>query len=172
MNKSRWILLAWMAGFTLLDQGSKWLAKAYLIPETSVPVIPGVFQLTLAYNTGAAFSLFRHQPQLLSVMTTVLFLTLLAYALLRSQFARGERLAMSLILGGALGNLLDRLLTGHVTDYFDVVAIHYPVFNVADSFIFIGVILMARVLLKDQQCQPTEPSSQPAIASHEPPSGL
>ena len=162
---SRWSMLAWMTGFTLLDQGSKWLAKAYLSPESPVPVIPGVFQLTLAYNTGAAFSLFKSQPQLLSVFTSILFGVLLCYALMRNYFAKGERLAMALILGGALGNLIDRLTTGHVTDYFDVIAIHYPVFNVADSFIFIGVILMIGVLLKSQP----EESAKPSSGTHEPP---
>jgi signal peptidase II len=161
---SRWKLLAWILGFTLLDQGSKWLAKTYLSQDASIPVIPGVFQLTLAFNTGAAFSLFKNQPQLLSVFTSILFGTLLAYAMIRTHFAKGEWLAMSLILGGALGNLIDRLTTGRVTDYFDLVAIHYPVFNVADSFIFMGVVLMIIVLLKNPaQTQETKPPG-----THEP----
>lgn len=149
-NHSRWLLLSWMLGFALLDQLSKFLAQAFLTPGNSLPLIPGIFQLTLAYNTGAAFSMFNNQPQLLSVFTSFLFLALLIYGLSRSRFAKGELLAMALILGGALGNLTDRLLTGKVTDYFDVIAIHYPVFNIADSFIFVGVLLMASVLLKSQ----------------------
>lgn len=161
----RWTMLAWMLGFTLLDQASKWLAKAYLSPGLPVPVLPGIFQLTLAYNTGAAFSLFKNQPQLLSVFTSILFGVLLSYALIRNYFAKGERLAMALILGGALGNLIDRLTTGRVTDYFDVIAIHYPVFNVADSFIFIGVVLMVGILLKGQP----EESAKPSSSAHEPP---
>lgn len=163
---SRWTLLACMLGFTLLDQGSKLLAKTYLSPDVSIPLIPGVFQLTLAFNTGAAFSLFKNQPQLLSVFTCILFAVLLAYALIRTHFAKGERLAMSLILGGALGNLIDRLTTGRVTDYFDLVAIHYPVFNVADSFIFMGVVLMITVLLKN----PTATPDPKPLGAHEPPS--
>ncbi len=167
---SRRVLLSWMAGFTLLDQASKWAAETYLTQGTSLPLIPNVFQLTLAYNTGAAFSLLHNQPHLLSIFTTLLFLLLLAYALIRSQFARGELLAMSLILGGALGNLIDRLRTGHVTDYFDVIAIRYPVFNVADSFIFIGVIMMAGVLLRNQPAETRQPDNPPKLKAHEPPS--
>lgn len=159
----RWTLLAWTTGFTLLDQASKWWAKTHLDPAHPVAMIPHTFQLTLAYNTGAAFSLFRSHPQLLSIFTSLLFLTLLIYGLSRSRFARGELLAMALILGGALGNLLDRLLNGRVTDYFDVIAIHYPVFNVADSFIFIGVIVMAGVLLRSQ---PQETASTPQSELH------
>jgi signal peptidase II len=163
---SRWTLLAWMLGFALLDQGSKWLAKAYLPPDASIPLIPGVFQLTLAFNTGAAFSLFKNQPQLLSVFTCILFAVLLVYALIRSHFAKGERLAISLILGGALGNLIDRLTMGRVTDYFDLIVIHYPVFNVADSFIFMGVVLMIIVLLKN----PAQTPETKPIGPYEPPS--
>lgn len=152
-NQSRWLLLSWMIGFALIDQLSKLLAKTYINPDEPISVIPGVFQLTLAYNTGAAFSMLHNQPQLLSVFTSLLFLALLTYGLVRTRFAKGELLAMALILGGALGNLIDRLLTGRVTDYFDVIAIHYPVFNVADSFIFMGVLLMAGVLLKSQPAE-------------------
>jgi signal peptidase II len=166
IKSNRWNLLFWIVCFALLDQGSKWLAKTYLSPGVSVPIIPGVFQLSLAFNTGAAFSLLRHQPQLLSAFTSVLFIVLLAYALSRRQLSKGEPLAMALILGGALGNLVDRLTTGRVTDYFDVVAIHYPIFNVADSFIFIGVVLMMATVFKNTPPQVTTAAGSQA---HEPP---
>ncbi|WP_303672567.1 signal peptidase II [Vampirovibrio chlorellavorus] len=165
INSSRWNLIFWIVCFALLDQGSKWLAKAYLSPGVSVPIIPGVFQLSLAFNTGAAFSLLRHQPQLLSAFTSVLFIVLLTYALSRRQLAKGEPLAMALILGGALGNLVDRLTTGRVTDYFDVVAIHYPIFNVADSFIFVGVILMIVTVFRSAPAN----DSTAGTNAHEPP---
>lgn len=151
-------------GFTLLDQASKWLAQTYLIPQQPMPIIPNVFQLTLAYNTGAAFSLLRNQPLLLTGMTALLFLALLGYAFSRRQFQKGEVPAMALVLGGALGNLLDRLFLGHVVDYFDVVAIHYPIFNVADSFIFCGVLWLAWIQLK----QPT-PDFHSEVPSHDAP---
>ncbi len=165
IKSNRWNLLLWIVCFALLDQGSKWLAKAYLSPGVSLPIIPGVFQLSLAFNTGAAFSLLRHQPQLLSIFTTLLFIVLLTYALVRSQFVKGEQLAMALILGGALGNLVDRLSTGRVTDYFDVIAIHYPIFNVADSFIFVGVVLMIGTVFKNAPVKVTTAGAN----SHEPP---
>lgn len=160
-TRSKWILLGLTAGFTLLDQASKWLAQTYLVPKESLPVIPDVFHLTLAYNTGAAFSLLRNQPQLLTGLTALLFLILLVYGFSRRQFLKGELLATALVLGGALGNLLDRLLLGHVIDYFDVVAIHYPIFNVADSFIFCGVIVLAWRQLTHQ---PAEESIKPMPA--------
>lgn len=166
IKSNRWNLLLWIVCFALLDQGSKWLAKTYLTPGVSVPIIPGFFQLSLAFNTGAAFSLLRHQPQLLSAFTSVLFIVLLTYALSRRQYVKGELMAMALILGGALGNLMDRLGTGRVTDYFDVIAIHYPIFNVADSFIFIGVVLMIVTVFRNA---PSKATTAEGANAHEPP---
>jgi len=161
----KWILLCLTLGFALLDQASKWAAKLCLSPIHSLPVIPNVFHLSLAYNTGAAFSMFHNQPQLLTGFTSLLFLALLAYGLSKRQFYKGELLAMALILGGALGNLLDRIFLGHVTDFLDLIAIRYPIFNVADSFIFCGVILLAYTHLKGQpEAQTPEP---PLAPSHE-----
>ena len=147
---------------TLLDQGSKWLAKTQLDPVHSLPIIPQVFQLTLSFNTGAAFSMFRQQPHLLAAFTCVLFFALLAYGLRKQYHLPGERFAMALILGGALGNLLDRLFAGSVTDFFDVIAIHYPIFNVADSLIFIGVFWLVIQYLR-------QPSALESSADADPP---
>lgn len=138
----RYRLLAILLAVTLLDQLSKLVARAWLNPEQPLPLIPGVFQLTLAQNTGAAFSMLRHEPGLLTVVAGVIFLLLLAYAFSRREFIRFELPAIALILGGALGNLLDRFLYGQVTDFLDVVAIHYPIFNLADTAICYGVALM------------------------------
>jgi signal peptidase II len=131
-----------MLGFALFDQITKWLARAFLVPQQPVILIPKVFQLTIAYNTGAAFSMLNEQPQLLTLITSVIFGILLAYGLGRSRFLAGEVPAFALILGGALGNLTDRFLWGKVTDFLDVIAIHYPIFNIADTLIFTGVALL------------------------------
>lgn len=152
MSQNRhWTLLGLMLAGAGLDQGSKWLAKIQLDPVHSLPIIPHVFQLSISYNTGAAFSLFRQQPQLLAGFTALLFLVLLVYGLRKQYLFKGEWVAMGLILGGALGNLLDRLFLGRVTDFFDVIIIHYPIFNVADSLIFIGVLWLLILYLR----QPT-----------------
>jgi signal peptidase II len=137
-----------MLGFALFDQITKWLARAFLVPQQPVILIPKVFQLTIAYNTGAAFSMLNEQPQLLTLITSVIFGILLAYGLGRSRFLAGEVPAFALILGGALGNLTDRFLWGKVTDFLDVIAIHYPIFNIADTLIFMGVALLIYAHLK------------------------
>jgi signal peptidase II len=154
LNPPKRRMLGLMLGFAALDQLSKWLTVIALRPEESVPLIPGVFQLTLAYNTGAAFSLLRHQPQLLTVLTSLIFLVLLGYGLSRRQWMKHEVSALALILGGALGNLIDRFQAGRVTDFLDVVAVRYPVFNLADSLIFCGVALL--VLAHLRQARATE----------------
>jgi signal peptidase II len=148
MTPARWRLSTWMLGFALMDQVSKWLARAMLSPQQSFVLLPKVFQLTLAYNTGAAFSMLNQQPQLLTLFTTVIFGILLTYGLGRTRFLPGEIPAFSLILGGALGNLTDRFLWGRVTDFLDVTLIHYPIFNLADILIFSGVILLIIVHLR------------------------
>lgn len=135
-------LLRLMLLLAALDQGTKWLVNHFLIPEVSRSVIPGIFQLTLTYNTGAAFSLLEHYPALLTGFSLLLFMLLSAYAFLRPRLYRGESAALALLLGGALGNLLDRLFAGRVTDFADFVFIHYPVFNVADVLIFFGALLL------------------------------
>jgi signal peptidase II len=144
LHHPKWLLSGSALALSLVDQGTKWVAKAWLLPDHPFPLIPHVFQLTLAYNTGAAFSLLSQKPQLLTGFTTLLFLILIIYSLSRPRYVKLEIPALALLLGGAFGNLLDRILFGHVTDFFDFVIIRYPVFNVADAFIFCGALLLIR----------------------------
>ncbi|MFL6313173.1 MAG: signal peptidase II [Terriglobales bacterium] len=145
----------------LLDRLTKW-AIAQTIPlEDAVNIIPGFFRLTHLENTGAAFSLFADSPS--PFRTTLLIgFSVAALAVVsvllwkdRSVFHSGT-LALSLILGGALGNLWDRVSDGKVTDFLDfyIGAHHWPPFNVADSAIVIGALLLfLRMLCKDHRSQ-------------------
>ncbi len=142
MRRVQWTVIVLACLLAAVDQLSKWLAHAALHAAQPLPIWPGVFQLTLAYNTGAAFSLLRGQPGLLTALTGAILFILLSYLFTRKTFLKGEVSALALILGGALGNFIDRLLNGKVTDFFDFILIRYPVFNVADSFIFCGVCLL------------------------------
>ncbi len=127
---------------TGIDQSTKAMARHWLQPEHSWVLIPHTFQLSLAYNTGAAFSLLEQYPVLLTAFTTLLFLALTGFALSRSHYRSMERNAYALLIGGAFGNLLDRALQHQVTDFFDFIVIHYPVFNMADVFIFFGAVFL------------------------------
>lgn len=140
----RWLWLSLLV--VVLDQVSKQLIESSLMVYETVPVLP-FFNLTLAYNEGAAFSFLSDQGGwqrwffALVAAVVVLILTVWLTRL------RGERLlavALSLVIGGALGNLLDRLLFGYVIDFLDFFyrSSHWPAFNVADIAISLGVGLL------------------------------
>ena len=150
-----WLLLSLI--ILLLDQLTKYLASHFLTLYQPLPLVP-FFNLTLAYNTGAAFSLFAHMKH------SVLFLTLFAIAmslfilvwllrLTKNNTNAWLSIALALILGGALGNLLDRVLYGYVIDFIDVYwrIWHWPAFNIADSAICIGVAMVCLDCIKKQQ---------------------
>ncbi len=135
--------LVWLACLLfLVDRLVKNWIQSRLGVSESIPIIPDVFNITLVYNTGAAFSLFRQYPELLLVITFVLLTGLSLYSFARSTFDRMELIGFGLVLGGALGNLADRLLYGKVVDYLDFALIQYPIFNLADVCIFCGVCLL------------------------------
>ncbi len=123
-----------------LDQGSKaWVRHSFHIGE-SRPLIDGVLHLTYVQNTGAAFGLLQGQTYLIIAVTLLVALVLF---LNRKEFVRdhlGVRIAYTFGIAGGLGNLLDRILHGWVTDFIDLRV--WPVFNVADSSIFVGVALL------------------------------
>jgi signal peptidase II len=140
-----WLILAVLVA--LLDQASKWWVLQGFEPGEVRPVWP-VFNLVLTFNEGAAFSFLSDaggwQRWFFIGLTVIVSAGLLVW-LLRLQ--RGEgwlALALSLVLGGALGNLVDRLRFGRVTDFLDFhwQGWHWPAFNLADSAITLGVVLL------------------------------
>lgn len=131
-----------------LDQVSKFFLNNNLVLNHEYPVIKGFFYLTLVHNRGAAFGILRNQLPLF-VLTSVLAIALIYFNLKKS--AGNKRLHLSdwalvLILAGAVGNLIDRLFLGYVVDFLDFRI--WPVFNIADSSITIGGVLLAWVLLR------------------------
>jgi signal peptidase II len=138
----------WIAAAVLaLDQASKWLALARLALHEPVPVLP-FLNFTLVYNKGAAFGFLSTASgwQNLFFIGVALVATAVILYLLRRTDARDRWMAaaLMLILGGAIGNLVDRLVYGHVVDFIDVYygTWHWPAFNVADSAITIGATLI------------------------------
>ena len=126
---------------TAADQVVKeWVRLQYGLGESTV-VVPGFFSLTYVRNTGAAWGMFGGQTVGLAILSVV---TLAALILFRRQLLDGtwpHRLALGLLAGGILGNLLDRVRIGYVTDYLDFYlgASHWPAFNIADAAICTGV---------------------------------
>ena len=131
-----------------VDQGSKAVVRAGMVEGASRQLVPGLLNLTFVRNTGAAFGLFPgFQP--VFIATSVVVLIVIALYWRRSRpTAWPMVVALGLIAGGAVGNLIDRALIGRVTDMFEFAFVDFPVFNVADSAIIVGVaILVLRLLL-------------------------
>jgi signal peptidase II len=157
-----------LIGFLLgLDQASKWLIAQHVPLYESRKVIPGFFNLTHVHNKGAIFGFFSH-PANTSAFLILTAASLAAMALVIFYFIktpageRGTKLALSLILAGALGNLIDRLARGYVIDFLDlhIRSRHWPFFNVADSCITIGaVLLFAMFLVRKPACSPSSSES-------------
>ena len=126
----------------LLDQASKYFVMALIEQGKSVPVIKDLFHITLVHNTGAAFGMLKAQPRLFMVIA-ILAILLINYIILRrsSSLDITERTALCLILAGTLGNLADRLRLGYVVDFIDLRI--WPVFNLADSCITVGAVMLA-----------------------------
>jgi signal peptidase II len=124
----------------VLDQLSKHLALRHLPPGYGTPLWPGLLNLQLVRNTGAAFSLFTGQPRLLGLVSLVVSVALLLWILRRPPRGPWESLGFGLLLGGALGNGLDRWRLGAVVDFLALVPIQFPVFNLADVAINLAVL--------------------------------
>ncbi|MEI6613630.1 MAG: signal peptidase II [Chrysiogenales bacterium] len=139
-----------MLGIVALDQASKWLVVKYIPLESTVNLVKGFFRFWHVRNSGAIWGFFQgHSNKLIPVAITVLAiaaLLIVSYFFLRTPGSyRLELTAYTLILGGALGNIIDRLRLGYVIDFLDmfVKSWHWPTYNVADSCITIGVLLLA-----------------------------
>jgi signal peptidase II len=137
------------AGVVGLDQATKALVRAKLPLHESVSVIPGFFDLTHVRNTGAAFGMFNsvdfdYKPFVMVLVALVALGAVASYAFTLPPQQRMARLGLALILGGAIGNLIDRATAGFVVDFVDVYwrGVHFWAFNVADSAITVGVVLM------------------------------
>lgn len=141
---SRWLGIAAM--IILFDQATKWWVELTFQFAERVPVLP-VFDLTLVYNTGAAFSFLAGGSgwqRWLLIAIAVLASAMIVWMIRKHQDQTRFVLALTLILAGAIGNLIDRVLLGHVIDFLLLHwrGWHYPAFNIADMSITFGAILI------------------------------
>jgi len=151
MKRVHYLILS--AAIILLDIWTKSLILARIDLHEAIPVIPNFLQLVHVRNTGAAFGLGANAssklvPILLNVGAIAVFCVVVVYALRSAASDRLLQTGLHLILGGAIGNLIDRFRLGYVVDFVDVYVIaggrahHWPAFNVADSAICIGIALL------------------------------
>jgi len=129
-------------GVIIFDRVTKYLVTSSMNLGETIPLIQDVFHFTHVRNTGAAFGILAGQRLFFILITLAVVVMLLLYA---SQVKDNRllQIAFGLQLGGAVGNLIDRLMHGTVIDFFDFRVINFPVFNIADSAIVIGVSLFA-----------------------------
>lgn len=141
----------------LLDRWTKRLVAAHIAMYTHIQVIPGFFRITHTENTGAAFSLFADSPSHWKTAMLISFsvVAMIVVSVLLWKQSRGltmTGIALSLILGGAVGNLWDRVASGRVLDFllFYVKTYQWPVFNLADSAIVVGASLLVLEIIFGQ----------------------
>ena len=138
----------WLSGLVIvLDQVSKWIISSSFSLYETLAVMP-YFNLTLAHNTGAAFSFLAQaggwQRWFFVGLTTIISIVLFIWLKKLSSTAKLEAISISLILGGAIGNVIDRIYFGYVVDFLDFYygTAHFAAFNIADSAICIGAGLL------------------------------
>src|SRR2546430_8423503 len=171
MKRVPYLLIA--LGVMALDTWSKWLIAARIDVHDPVTLIPNLFQLVHVRNTGAAFGIGANAeshivPLMLNIGTIGVFFVVVAYAFRTAVTDRLLQVGLHLILGGAIGNLIDRFRLGYVGDFLDVYmnwggqAHHWPAFNIADSAICIGIgLLFLDMRKKPEERVATVPVSAP-----------
>jgi len=134
-------------GVLILDRVSKWLTVQYIKPIGTYPVIKDVFHFTYVENRGAAWGIMQNGRWIFVGVTVVVCIAIVVFLIREKNMTPLLRVSLSILLGGAIGNLIDRVLYGYVVDMIHVKFIDYPVFNIADSATVIGTILLAWYIL-------------------------
>ena len=141
----------------LVDFFSKYIVSKLMTVNETINLIDNFFRITYVKNTGAAFSIFSNNTILVIIISVVIIGFLLFYIYKNKGNNKLENVSYAFILGGAIGNLIDRLVYGYVIDFLDFEILSYdaPIFNLADTFIVIGVILFlintlrSRVIMRE-----------------------
>lgn len=147
MGKKHAIVFLAAVAVLVLDQLTKFLIRANIQLNESIPIIKDIFYFTYVANTGSAFGLFKNLNWFFVLFAAVVIVVIFYY--LRAEISEKEKnlqLAIGLLLGGTVGNLIDRLFYGAVIDFIDFRI--WPVFNIADSAITISVVLLIILLWK------------------------
>ena len=133
----------------LLDQGTKLWALASLKPIHSMTLAEGFMDLTFVENRGVAFGMFSGQRWFILLLTCVIAAGLIWFYVMMPKKKEyfPLRVSLVLVLSGAIGNIIDRLFRGYVVDFFEFTFFEWPVFNVADIYVVVGVILLALMII-------------------------
>ncbi len=145
-----YVLYAGIVGIGIaLDQLTKWLAVKFLLPIDTVPIIKDALHLTYAENPGAAFGMLANNRWVFLIISTVAILAMAFYLFSGLSEGRLAGIALSMLIAGGIGNMIDRLALGYVVDFIDFCLIDFAIFNGADSFVCVGAGLLILALLRD-----------------------
>ncbi len=158
---SRLAVLFSVIVYIILDQVTKSLAVDHLKGKPSFVIIPNVIRFTYVENRGAAFGSFADSRWVFMVVSSVAIVAIIAYLLYDRKLSRLSLLSLSFILAGGIGNMIDRVSLGYVVDFIDFYLIDFAVFNVADSFVTVGCILLIAILIFEmvKEAKKEKPSS-------------
>lgn len=134
-----YVLAALVYGADLLV---KWIVQTHMFVGEAISVIPSILYIDYTLNPGAAWGIFAYHRWLLMVVPIAVSLGVVYFSIKQRHGPRWTTIASALVLGGALGNLTDRVVRGEVVDYIYFKVINYPVFNLADSAVVVGIIML------------------------------
>jgi signal peptidase II len=158
-----------VAAAVALDQLFKyWIVKTIELGG-ELPLLPGIIHLTYIRNTGAAFSIFENMRWMLIAVTVISIAAIIIF-MIKGKMGRASKICAALVLGGAVGNAIDRIFIGYVVDMFCTDFITFPVFNVADCFIVVGGILFCLFYILDikkSELEPLAPANDTKSDSHD-----
>lgn len=150
--------IIWIIGLVLLiDIFSKLLVSKFMIENQSIKIIDNFFYLTYAHNTGVAFSFLSGNIPFIVVMTFIVIVLMIKYVYSK-KLSEFEFVSYGLVIGGAIGNLIDRVVYGYVIDFIDIYIFgyDYPIFNIADSCIVVGIIIIFIISIKEESSDRNE----------------
>lgn len=156
MYKSNIKLLSWSAIIIFIDQITKFLVKNYMELSDSISVIGNVLRLTFIKNPGMAFGILIGGKLFYTVFASLACVVILVYLFRLKPENFWARFALASILGGAIGNLIDRLMYSEVVDFIDIRVIHWPVFNFADIAITVGMVILIAVVIFEKKKEESE----------------
>lgn len=141
MSITVWLLL--VAVIVIIDQLTKFVAVEYLMPISSFPIVKDVLHLTYVENKGAAFGILQDRRWVFMIVSTIVMLIITVAVFKYKKYFHPLMLTgLAFTVGGGVGNMIDRTVLGYVVDFIDFTLIDFAVFNIADSFICIGVGLI------------------------------
>ena len=159
------VLIGIIVGIIGLDQLTKWIAVATLKGQPSFPIWKDVLHFTYAQNEGAAFGILDDQRWVFLVFSSVAIVGILIYLFRYPPKSRFVKIVLAMIVGGGVGNMIDRTILGYVIDFIDFTLIDFAIFNVADSFITVGAFLLIGYLIWDMVREMREESAKKKAAS-------